>query len=186
MARSVPSCILCCILYVWRQFVTKLTYMLHRDGERGPAREIQRDPEREPQRATESHRDFLWLSLARCPAHSGSLWLAVRLTLALSGSLSGSLRLSLALSNSLALSLAPSGSLRLSLPLYCSPNLLTKPLLGSQGSCSARNAVPEFQHFNQPCFEASLLLATLISHLAPNLILISRVSSVGLRVWEVL
>ena len=98
-------------------------------------------------------------------AHSGSLWLAVRLslalsgslwlTLALSGSLSGSLWLSLALclalSGSLWLSLAPSGSLRLSRALYCSPNLLTKPLLGSHGPCSARNAVPAFPHFNQPC-----------------------------------
>ena len=33
--------------------------------------------------------------------------------------------------------MALSGSLRLSLALYCSPNLLTKPLLGSQGPCSA-------------------------------------------------
>ena len=87
----------------------------------------------------------LWLPLT----HSGPLWLAVRLSLALSGSLSGSLWLSLALS----------GSLRLSLALYCSPNLLTKPLLGSQGPCSARNAVPEFPHFNQPwLFKSQTLL----------------------------
>ena len=71
---------------------------------------------------------------------SGSLWL----TLALSGSLSGSLWLSLARCPTL------SGSLWLSQALYCSPNLLTKPLLGSQGPCSARNVVPEFPHFNQP------------------------------------
>ena len=83
---------------------------------------------------TLAHSGSLWLSLARCPALSGSLWL----TLAHSGSLWLAARLSL----------APSGSLRLSLALYCSPNLLTKPLLGSQGPCSAWNAVP---HFNQPC-----------------------------------
>ena len=56
-----------------------------------------------------------WLSLAHSPALSGSLWLPL--------AHSGSPRLSLALY----------GSLRLSLALYCSPNLLTKPLLGSQG-----------------------------------------------------
>ena len=89
----------------------------------------------------------LWLNLAL----SGSLWLAVRLSLALSGSLWLSLARCPALSSSLWLTLAHSGSLRLSLALYCSPNLLTKPLLGSQGPCSARNAVPEFPHFNQPC-----------------------------------
>ena len=103
----------------------------------------------------------LWLTLVRCPALSGSLWPSLPvsgslcLTLALSGSLSGSLWLTLAhsgsLPDSLWLPLALSGSLRLSLALYCSPNLLTKPLLGSQGPCSARNAVPEFPHFNQPC-----------------------------------
>ena len=75
----------------------------------------------------------VWLCLARCPALSGSLWLSLARCLALSGSLW--------------LSLALSGFLRLSLALYCSPNLLTKPLLGSQGPCSARNVVPEFQHF---------------------------------------
>ena len=88
--------------------------------------------------------------------HSGSLWLslALRLTLAHSGSLWLAVRLSLALSGSLWLPLARcptlSGSLWLSQALYCSPNSLTKPLLGSQGPCSARNAVPEFPHFNQP------------------------------------
>ena len=89
----------------------------------------------------------LWLTLALSGLLSGSLWL----TLAHAGSLPDSLWLPLAPSGSLWLSLAPSGSLRLSLALYCSPNLLTKPLLGSQGPCSARNAVPEFPHFNQPC-----------------------------------
>ena len=86
---------------------------------------------------------------------SGSLWLAVRLSLALSGSLWLSLARCPALSGSLWLavwlSLDISGSLWLSQALYCSPNLLTKPLLSSQGPCSARNAVPEFPHFNQPC-----------------------------------
>ena len=81
--------------------------------------------------------------------------------------LSGSLWLSLALSGSLWLSLAPSGSLRLSLALYCSPNLLTKPLLGSQGPCSARNAVPVFPHFNQPWCDSSL--AHRPHHLLQNL-----------------
>merc|ERR1712037_893452 len=89
----------------------------------------------------------LRLSLALFCSLCGSLWL----TLALSGWLSGSLWLTLTLSGSLWLPLALSGSLRLSLALFCSPNLLTKPLLGSQGPCSARNAVPEFPHFNQPC-----------------------------------
>ena len=55
----------------------------------------------------------LRLSLARCPDLSGSLWLSQAL----------------------------SGSLRLSLALYCSPNLLTKPLLGSQGPCSAHKVL---------------------------------------------
>ena len=49
-------------------------------------------------------------SLCLSLALFGSLWLAVWLTLGLSG------------------------SLRLSLALYCSPNLLTKSLLGSRGS----------------------------------------------------
>ena len=61
----------------------------------------------------------------------------------------------ISLPNALSGSLAHSGSLSdylwLTLAHYCSPNLLTKPLLGSQGHCSARNAVPEFPHFNQPC-----------------------------------
>ena len=73
----------------------------------------------------------LWLTLAL----SGSLWLS----LALSGSLSGSLWLTLALSGSLWLSQALSGS----------PNLLTKPLLGSQGPCSTRSVATALQHFNQ-------------------------------------
>ena len=85
----------------------------------------------------------LWLSLARCPALSGSLWLSL--------APSGSLRLSLALSGSLWLSQAFSGSLRLSLALYCSPNLLTKPLLGSQGPCSALSVATAIQRFSQPC-----------------------------------
>ena len=39
------------------------------------------------------------------------------------------------------LSLTPFGAHRLSLALYCSPNLLTKPLLGSHGPCSAHKAL---------------------------------------------
>ena len=54
--------------------------------------------------------------------------------------LSCSLWLSMALSGPLWLSLAPPGSLRLSLALYCSSNLLTKSLLGSQDPCSARSS----------------------------------------------
>jgi len=53
-------------------------------------------------------------------------------------------RLSLALSGSLLLSLALSGSLWLSQALSGSPNLLTKPLLGSQGPSALK-------YFNQPC-----------------------------------
>ena len=89
-----------------------------------------------------------------CPASlalSGSLWLTLALAVRLSLVPSGSLRLSLALSGSLWLSQAFSGSLRLSLALYCSPNLLTKPLLGSQGPCSARSVATALQHFIQPC-----------------------------------
>ena len=74
-------------------------------------------------------------------AHSGSLWL----TLALSGSLSGSLWLTLALSRSLWLSQALSGS----------SNLLTKPLLGSQGPCLACSVATALQHFLQPWFSLS-------------------------------
>ena len=115
----------------------------------------------------------LWLSLARCPALSGSLSGSLWLSLARCPALSGSLWLTLAhsgsLPDSLWLPLALSGSLRLSLALFCSPNLLTKPLLGSQGPCSARNAVPEFPHFNQPCsptcsFECSQLFSIVQTH----------------------
>ena len=66
-----------------------------------------------------------------------SLWLTL--------ALSGSLRLSQALS------LALSGSLWLSQALFGSPNLLTKPLLGSQGPFSARSSATALQHFLQPC-----------------------------------
>ena len=69
----------------------------------------------------------------------------------LSGSLSltlfGSLWLSLALSDSLWHSLTLSGALWLSLARSLSPDLLTKPLLGSQGPCSAQSVVPALQHF---------------------------------------
>ena len=34
---------------------------------------------------------------------------------------------------------------------YLDAELLAKPLLGSQGPCSARNVVPAFQHFIQLC-----------------------------------
>ena len=99
-----------------------------------------------------------WLSLAHSLAQSGSLWLAVRLSLALSDSLWLAVRLSLALSGflwlTLALPLTHSGSLssslRLSMALYCSLNLLTKRLLGSQDPCSARSVGTALQHFNQP------------------------------------
>ena len=64
---------------------------------------------------------WLYLSI------SGSLWLAVRLTLALSD------------------------SLRLSLAFYCSPNLLTKSLLCSQGSRSARSSATALLDFLQVC-----------------------------------
>ena len=40
-----------------------------------------------------------------------------------------------------------SGSLRLSLALYCSPNLLTKSLPGSQGPCSARSSATALHDF---------------------------------------
>ena len=50
--------------------------------------------------------------------------------------------------------MAPSGSLWLSQALSGSPNLLTKPLLGSQGPCSARSVASALQHFNQPCLVA--------------------------------
>ena len=46
---------------------------------------------------------------------------------------------------------ALSASLWLSQALSGSPNLLTKPLLGSQGPCSARSVATALQHFNQPC-----------------------------------
>ena len=59
--------------------------------------------------------------------------------------LSGSL--SLALFGSLWLSLTLSGALWLSLARSLSPDLLTKPLLGSQGPCSAQSVVPALQHF---------------------------------------
>ena len=59
----------------------------------------------------------------------------------LSGPLSGCLAHSGSLSGFLWLSQALSGS----------PNLLTKPLLGSQGPCSARSVATALQHFNQPC-----------------------------------
>ena len=71
----------------------------------------------------------------------GSFWLS----LALSGSLWHGL------SDSLLLALA----LRLSLALYCSPNLLTKSLLGSQGS--ARSSATALLDFLQVC---SLLCAS--------------------------
>ena len=69
----------------------------------------------------------------------------------LSGSLRLAVRLPLAHSGSLWLTLALSGSLWLSQALSGSPNLLTKPLLGSQGPCSARSVATALQHFNQPC-----------------------------------
>ena len=59
--------------------------------------------------------------------------------------LSGSL--SLALFGSLWLSLTLSGALWLSLARALSPDLLSKPLLGSQGPCSAQSVVPALQHF---------------------------------------
>ena len=120
-----------------------------RESLREPERawESQREPQREPQRFSLALPDSLWLTLALSLAHSGSLWL----TLALSGSLSGSLWLSLALSGSLWLSLALSDSLWLSLALSLSPDLLTKPLLGSQGPCSARSIATALQHFIQLC-----------------------------------
>ena len=59
------------------------------------------------------------------------------------------------LSGSLWLSLTPYG-MWLSLALYCSPNLLPKPLLGSQSPCSARNVVPEFQHYMLVCLPTYL------------------------------
>ena len=58
---------------------------------------------REPEGATESHRDSLWLSLALSLAHSGSLWLRL--------ALSGPLWLSLGHSGYLWLALRPSGRL---------------------------------------------------------------------------
>ena len=102
--------------------------MTQRKPEREPegARESQREPERAGQRARESQSEPEKARENLC----GSLWLSLWF--------------------SLWLYLAPSGSLWLSQALFCSPNLLTKPLLGSQGPCSARNAVPEFPHFNQP------------------------------------
>ena len=39
-----------------------------------------------------------------------------------------------------------------------SPDLLTKPLFGSQGPCLARNVVPAFQHSNQLWVELNFLL----------------------------
>ena len=63
--------------------------------------------------------------------------------------LSGSL--SLALFGSLWLSLTLSGALWLSLARSLSPDLLTKPLLGSQGPCSARSVATALQNFNQLC-----------------------------------
>ena len=92
--------------------------------------------------------DSLWLSLARCPALSGLLGLS----LAPSGSLSCSLWPTLALSGSLWL------AVRLSQALSGSPNLLTKPLLGSQGPCLSRSVATALQHFNQPCCLQNLRL----------------------------
>ena len=74
-----------------------------------------------------AHPGSLWLSLARCPAHSGSLWLS----LALSGPLWLSLDLSGLLSGSLWLPLALSCSLRLSIDIrIClqSPRLAHKAI----------------------------------------------------------
>ena len=104
------------------------------------------------------------LPLALSDSLSGSLWLAVRLSLELSGSLwlslacclarfpalFGSFWLTLALSGYLLISQALFGSLWLSQALYCYLNLLTKPLLGSQGPCSARSVATVLQHFIQP------------------------------------
>ena len=107
------------------------------ERQRESQREPEREPQREPQRATKilsgSLSDFLWLTLAFSLVHSGSHWL------------------SLAHSGSLWLPQA-SGSLRLSLALSGSPNLLTKPLLGSQGPCLARSIATALQHFNQPWY----------------------------------
>ena len=83
----------------------------------------------------------MYLTLRLYLSLSGSLWLAVRLTLALSGSLWLAHRLSL----------SPSDSLWLSLALYCSPNLLTKSLLCSQGSRSARSSATALLDFLQVC-----------------------------------
>ena len=61
------------------------------------------------------------------------------------------------LSGALWLNLALSGSLWLSQALSGSPNLLTKPLLGSQGPCSARSSATALQHFLQPCLSYSIV-----------------------------
>ena len=97
-----------------------------------------------------SHSSLIWLPLALSGSLSGSLWLAVRLSLAHSSSLWLTLAPSGSLSGSLWLHLALSGSLWLAQALYGSPNLLTKPLLGSQGPCSARSSATALQHFLQP------------------------------------
>ena len=68
---------------------------------------------------------------------SGSFWLSLALSLALSGSLWISRACFLALF----------GSLLLSQALYCSPNLLTKSSLGSQGHCSARSSAGALHDF---------------------------------------
>ena len=85
-------------------------------------------------------------------ATSGSFWFS----LALSGSLWPSLCLSGLLSSSLLLPLAPSCSLWLSLVLYCSPNLLTTSLLGSQGPYSAHSSAIALLDILQVCTQASL------------------------------
>ena len=68
---------------------------------------------------------------------SGSFWLSLALSLALSGSLWISRACFLALF----------GSLLLSQALYCSPNLLSKSSLGSQGHCSARSSAAALHDF---------------------------------------
>ena len=94
-----------------------------------------------------------WISLALSGSLSGSLWLS----LALSGSLWPSLALSGTLWFALRLSLAPSGYLSLSLAVYCSPNMLIKSLLGSQGPCSARSSATALFDFLQVWTEHRLV-----------------------------
>ena len=55
---------------------------------------------------------------------------------------------------------ALSGSLRLSQALYCSTNLLAKPLFGSQGPCWARGVATAPQLLSSPELNDNLISST--------------------------